>query len=156
MRKTGRIIATLAASTALTAVGAGQAQAADGPLGPVLGLVSPLLCGVQGTVDNIVGQTTSCPSTTSPAATAISGYEVVTSSFAIEGQGVAKVTLACPAGKKVLGGGVNADSGDLTALDLVESAPTLDATAWRASVVGSAGMPRTEGHFYAVCADVDG
>lgn len=153
MRKTGRIIATLVAAMALTGVGAAQAQAADGPLGPVLGLVSPLVCGVEGTVNGVIGQPGGCGTTTT--GSGISGYEVVTSAFSIEGQGTAKVTLACPAGKKVLGGGADADSGDSAGFDLVESGPTLDATAWKASVVGSAGMPRTDGHFYAVCADVD-
>ncbi|MEV6193105.1 hypothetical protein AB0M19_11960 [Streptomyces sp. NPDC051920] len=73
-----------------------------------------------------------------------------------EGQGAATVTLACPAGRKVLGGGADADSGDPSGYDLVESGPDLDATAWKASAVGSAGMPRTDGHFYAVRADADG
>lgn len=160
MRTTGRIIATLASVIAMATVGAGQAQADNG----LLGLLSPLLCGVQNNVNgdnNQFNQATSCQQsatttpTPPPAGNGFSGYQVAT--VAISPTGTTSATAGCPAGKRVLGGGVSADPGGPAGLPWIvrESGPVLNETAWRVSVDVPANSPAVNGHVYAICADVD-
>ncbi|MFE1558882.1 hypothetical protein ACFW6V_28360 [Streptomyces sp. NPDC058734] len=157
MRKTGRIGATLAAVVAMAAFGAGQAQAADGPL---LGLLSPLLCGVQNNVNgsnNQFNQATSCQqtaTTTPPTSTGFTDYEIVENEFTVGVGGAFGDTVACPAGKKVTGGGLTSPAFSASAVDLYQSGPTPDGTSWVIRGANTSGAPLTV-NTYAICANVD-
>ncbi|MFF1703126.1 hypothetical protein [Streptomyces sp. NPDC058252] len=131
MRKTGRIIGMLTAAMATSTFGAGQAQAQDGPL---LGLLSPLVCNVQNNVsgnNNQVNQTASCQqaaTTPPPASGGVTGVETVR----LPPETVPNFnqrTVLCPAGKRVIGGGATATS-QLFQANLAGSFPTDDNDGW--------------------------
>ncbi|MFG2606830.1 hypothetical protein ACGFT2_25250 [Streptomyces sp. NPDC048514] len=131
MRKTGRIIATLTAAVAMGTFGSGQAQAQDGPL---LGLLSPLVCNAQNNVagnNNQVNQTASCQqaaTTPPPASGGVTGVETVR----LPAETVPNFTqrkASCPAGKRVIGGGATATSSTFQA-SLGGSFPSSDNDGW--------------------------
>ncbi|MFF5449513.1 hypothetical protein [Streptomyces sp. NPDC012888] len=155
MRKISRIFASLTAAMAMAAAGSGQAHADDN----LLGLLSPLLCGVQNNVNgdnNQFNQATSChqtaTTTTPPANNGIPGYEVVSEPFAVFNNGIVATDVDCPTGKHVIGGGASADDSGIHDIHVLESGPTPDQTAWRVTVQALDGAPTTNGHFYAICA----
>jgi len=85
-------------------------------------------------------------------AVGVSGYQrVVSPSVANPAGGQNSGSVACPAGKKVLGGGVSSTSGDL-GHNVNSSYPTSETT-WRADVNNNSGQDRSF-IVYAICAAV--
>lgn len=76
----------------------------------------------------------------------LSGYEIVSVGFT---PGVPATVAACPAGKKVLGGGFSGAPNTLN--DLIDDAPTADGTGWEISVGSPSFQPTS---VWAVCAVV--
>ncbi|MFJ9819974.1 hypothetical protein ACIRU3_32850 [Streptomyces sp. NPDC101151] len=151
MRKTGRIIATLAAAIATATVGADQAQATDGPLP---GILSPLVCVAQNNVygnNNHVNQTASCQQSATPAPPVnggVTGYEIIHLPSETVPNGTTRV-VRCPAGKQALGGGAEAGGIDPV---LVTSAPVLDFSGWYAVARSETQANVTLG-VYVICAN---
>ncbi|MFE6848498.1 hypothetical protein [Streptomyces sp. NPDC057686] len=160
MRKLGRILTVLTTAAAMGISGmGGTAQADDGLLSVVL---SPLLCGVQNNVNgsnNQFNQATSCQqtsTTTPPGQAGFTGYELVSSEpNTFTGIYISTTTVPCPAGKRVLGGGLTVDSGLPSLITLNASGPNPAGTAWVVSFSGDArnNDPVTF-HTYATCANV--
>lgn len=86
-------------------------------------------------------------------------YEVVRVPFSLDGVGSGiSDDVSCPEEKKVIGGGASVDDrGDRLApfrIDLLESGPTRNETAWAVTVRNTGGSVVT-GNLYAICADVE-
>ena len=82
----------------------------------------------------------------------ISGYQIVTQKGNLSAPEVRTSTARCPAGKKVLGGGVG---GSETSLFVFESRPLDDGTGWQATAKSSWVLPSSiQFDVYAICADV--
>lgn len=89
----------------------------------------------------------------------VTDYEVVRVPFSLVGVGSGiSDDVPCPEGKRVLGGGASVDdSGDRFApfrIDLLESGPTEDETAWAVTVRNTSRWA-VSGNLYAICAEVD-
>ena len=86
----------------------------------------------------------------------ISGYEVVSSTAGSGGAGDWKTfSVACPAGKKVLGGGLSSTSGLQTGLAVVGEYPTSDNNGWVGGIAETIPQPDDwHGRIWAICATV--
>ncbi|MEW2139201.1 hypothetical protein AB0892_21860 [Streptomyces sp. NPDC005409] len=84
------------------------------------------------------------------------GYEVVTDSLECPVGATCSITLTCPTGKKVTGGGVYVEP-DAPGVHVVRSGvvPGSDNTRWDASVQNDSPVP-VDLTVQAMCADVDG
>jgi collagen triple helix repeat protein len=83
----------------------------------------------------------------------VSGWTVVAKATTVPGNTVTTVQADCPAGRKVLGGGLTQTSaGPLHPLLLRESGPTGLATGWFVAVVNESGTDRTA-DAWAICAN---
>jgi hypothetical protein len=81
----------------------------------------------------------------------ISGYQIVKQRGGLSKQEQKTLTATCPAGKKVLGGGVG---GNDPALNIFESRPLDDGTGWQATAKSEWWLPSSIGFdVYAICAD---
>jgi hypothetical protein len=75
----------------------------------------------------------------------ISGYQIVTDS-GLSGGGYVGTSMTCPAGKKVVGGGVRGG------IDVAESFPADDHT-WEVSLTTRAGLTTAAWQAFAICID---
>ncbi|MGW7455820.1 hypothetical protein [Streptomyces sp. NPDC054787] len=159
------------AGTAMTAVllvaGAGSAQAADdGSLLSLLDVPSvTLVCfptGQAGANNTFTGtQNINCSQSAQSASGGsgsggFTGYEVVTDTVECPVDATCSITLTCPTGKKVTGGGVYAEP-DAPGVQVVKSGalPGSDNTRWDAGIFNGS-TDSVVLTVQAFCADVDG
>ncbi|MGR4881540.1 hypothetical protein ACIPUC_19320 [Streptomyces sp. LARHCF249] len=154
MRRIRGIAIALVSAATLTLTGAGSAQA-DG----LLDVLSPLVCGLQNNVagnNNEIHQAGTCDqaATTTPGGDGdgITGYEVVPGGgFLVINGGTVAAQIPCPAGKRVLSGGVEITSGSPIDLRVATSGPNAAGTSWTIAVAGVGAQ--VTGEFYAICAN---
>ncbi|MFK0259544.1 hypothetical protein [Streptomyces sp. NPDC090445] len=131
MKQSHRLAVLLSAATAMVAVGSGAANAQDGPLLPIL---SPLLCGnINQGFNNQGDQTANCNQTSTttppPANGGFTGHEVVSTTFGVPVPGNSLTfELECPAGKTALSGGHRINNFGMGTAET--SAPTAGNTGW--------------------------
>ncbi|RSS64129.1 hypothetical protein EF912_02450 [Streptomyces sp. WAC07061] len=160
MRRTLRFALTVVAAAAIGGSGAGSAHA-DGDL--LSGLLSPVVCGLQNNVNgsnNQVTQGGTCHQSSTPTppapSTGIAGYEpILLDRVVLEGGSSAGRGGFCPAGKRVLSGGVRPTTGTgaSSAVTVSFSGPRDDGTGWDVAA-NNAGPDTVSLDFYMICANV--
>ncbi|MEU0375204.1 hypothetical protein ABZ070_34590 [Streptomyces sp. NPDC006283] len=164
MKLAKRFATITSASAAALLIGAGGAHAqGEGGLLSLLGNPSIVLaCFPSGQVGQgntfsgtqNINCSQSASTTTNPPAPngGITGYEVVPGGgFTVSDGVTVGGTVACPAGKRVLSGGVNITSGFSSDLRITTSGPNPAGTNWRLGVAGV--DDPVSGEFYAICAN---
>ncbi|MCX5378593.1 hypothetical protein [Streptomyces sp. NBC_00091] len=166
MRLTKRLAALAGAALAATLLGAGSAHAADdGSLLSLLNLPSiTLVCyptGQAGANNTFTGtQNISCSqsaqSTSGGSGGGFTGYEVVAQTNECPVNNTCGITLRCPEGKKVTGGGVYVNP-LVAGVRTVRSGtvPGEDNTRWDGAIHNGHTAP-VDLTVQAICADVDG
>jgi hypothetical protein len=142
--KTAAALVKQAAAKAQTRVGPRGAAGVAGPAGPAgpAGAQGPK--GDTGPQGERGSQGEPGPTGPSNAATTL---ESATQPYSLAADGEADVTVACPAGKKAIGGGYEQSSGFALGVD---TRPSVDGTSWKLLVVELDSAPAT-GTVYAVC-----
>jgi len=99
---------------------------------------------------NQIGQTGASGATGTAGRNGVSGYTTVTKSVSVAKHKTASLSLACPTGKKVTGGGVNPSSNSVAVL---ASYPGSTNAGWAARVLNDSGSKHAV-KIYAICASV--
>lgn len=166
MKLTTRLAAIGGAAMAAILLGAGGAHAADdGSLLSLLNLPSiTLVCyptGQAGANNTFTGtQNISCSqgaeSTSGGSGGAVTGHEVVSDTVECQVGATCGITLACPTGKKVTGGGVHVNP-EAAGVHVVRSGPVPggDATRWDGAIHNGHTGP-VDLTVQAICANADG
>jgi hypothetical protein len=83
------------------------------------------------------------------------GWQFVTNTIVVHDQEWLPLGIACPAGKKVLGGGVTTNSiVSGVGMRVAESGPALQADGWEAKVANEGGLGDVDVTIWAICATV--